>query len=601
MATPFSAEPKLINELFGRDISYTIPEYQRPYSWECLGKSDKNNQVNVMWEDIFNFYQGSRTNTDYFFGSIVLIDKKNQHYDVIDGQQRLTTIILLFVSIKCFLKTVIEEPTTTDEIKKFAGQASSFIDEMIYNKKLIGVTPVQKKLKIEKNSGFEYDLIFAEVVEGRDIISDEFKKGAKKEQLQVISRYLRNRDFFQNKIGSNFSTNGDFTIRDAENLNDFIEFLKNRVSLVRILATDFNVAYHVFEILNNRGLPLSNKDLFRNFIIKEFDFLKKSDEQKYAHIDSNEKWNNLEKNFEVSDDFIGRWVESYTAGQQKSSSFNDLKDIYSKYPDKLFTSKIELLYDDITRDLAYYSSIISSTVENPTIKSKICFIINAPNVRYGLNFLLALAKQNKGFTENVDYLIRILTEYERYIINSLLIDRFSSAPVYKAIGSLNANNLNAAINSFSGHYSEEKLISVINGEISDNEVACLMIAKYVWINESKSNGDLVSQVMYYDKATLEHVIPQTPDKNTNWVSDFSQTFKNRYTYRLGNMTLLTQRLNSAAKNHDFAKKKNYYSKTKLPVTVELASLGSIDEQYITERQEKIVNAIYQDLFLPNPN
>jgi uncharacterized protein with ParB-like and HNH nuclease domain len=105
---------------------------------------------------------------------------------VIDGQQRLTTIILLFVSIKCFLKTVIEHPTTTADIKKFAEQASSFIDEMIYNKKLIGVTPVQKKLKIEKNSGFEYDLIFAEVVEGKNTISDDLKKEAKKEQLQLL-------------------------------------------------------------------------------------------------------------------------------------------------------------------------------------------------------------------------------------------------------------------------------------------------------------------------------------------------------------------------------------------------------------------------------
>jgi hypothetical protein len=318
--------------------------------------------------------------------------------------------------------------------------------------------------------------------------------------------------------------------------------------------------------------------------------LKKSDERKYAHIDSNEKWNSLEKNFEVSDDFIGRWVESYTGGQQKSSSFNDLKDIYAKYPAKLFNNKIEMLYVDITRDLSYYNSIVNTIIEHPIIKSKICFIINAPNVRYGLNFLLALAKQNKGFTENIDDIVKILTEYERYLINSLLIDRFSSAPVYKAIGFLIENNFKEALRAFSDNYSIDELKAAINNEISDNEVACLMIAKYAWINEANSSGDLVSQVIYYDKTTLEHIIPQSPDKGTNWLSDFSLIFLNTYTYRLGNMTLLTNRLNSAAKNYDFSVKK-------LPVTVELASLSGINEKYISERHTKIVNTIYKDLSL----
>ena len=59
-------EHKVINDLFAREVKYIIPEYQRPYSWDCLGKSDKNNQVNAMWDDLYSYFQEGKRDT-YFF------------------------------------------------------------------------------------------------------------------------------------------------------------------------------------------------------------------------------------------------------------------------------------------------------------------------------------------------------------------------------------------------------------------------------------------------------------------------------------------------------------------------------------------------------
>ena len=102
MSAIFKPEDKVVNDLFARDIRYIMPEYQRPYSWDCLGKTEKNNQINIMWDDLFDYYE-LKTSKPYFLGSMIMIDKGDRTFEVIDGQQRLISLTLLFVAIKCFL------------------------------------------------------------------------------------------------------------------------------------------------------------------------------------------------------------------------------------------------------------------------------------------------------------------------------------------------------------------------------------------------------------------------------------------------------------------------------------------------------------------
>lgn len=597
MATPFSAEPKLINEIFGRDLTYIIPEYQRPYSWQCVGKSDKNNQVNVMWNDLYNHFtrDNSSQTSDYFFGSIVLIDKKNQTFEVIDGQQRLTTTILLFVAIKSFLSEV--SPSVKEgEVKGFIDETIKFIEDVIYNKKLFGAALTEKKLKIDRSSGFEYDKVLQEVVDGKNEPSKEVVEQATNADKIIISRFFENRNYFKDRIVEFFSNKGEFGTTEARKLNDFIEFLKNKVSVVRILAGDFNIAYHVFEILNNRGLPLSNKDLFRNFIIKEFDQLKRSNLQKYQSLDVNSKWTELESNYEITDDFISRWVESFTANQQRSSAFNDLKEIYlNNFNDTLSKSKIEVFYEVIKQDLGYYTSIVNRTVANPTLKAKLNFILNAPNLRYGVNFLMTLARRFKGLEADLATILDLIVQYERYLTDALLATRFNYGAVYRSIAQINANKIPEAIKILEEGYSVDLIKKWIDQPIYENEIGKLFVSKYIWINESKTADDVVNQSLFYDVATLEHIIPQNPEAGSNWMTDFTDVYRKENTYKLGNMTLLTTKLNSGAKNYSFDVKKQQYQKTKLPITVEIASLVTINETYITDRNQKIIKVILDDL------
>ena len=95
----FHPEHLSLNNLFSENMNYVIPSYQRPYSWESLGKSDRNNQINNMWDDFLKFYSDANSkNKEYFFGSIVVY-KDEGISQVVDGQQRLTSLLLLFSAI----------------------------------------------------------------------------------------------------------------------------------------------------------------------------------------------------------------------------------------------------------------------------------------------------------------------------------------------------------------------------------------------------------------------------------------------------------------------------------------------------------------------
>ena len=156
----FSPEHSSLNGLFTEGIKYIIPTYQRPYSWESIGKNDRNNQINNMWDDFFNFYTNSNDdNQEYFFGSIVVF-KKDGFSQVVDGQQRLTSLLLLlFSAMKCFLENLQKDESSFDEaIKNFLNGALLTFNKLLFNEEGLDLTQ-SLKVKIERASGFNFDEI----------------------------------------------------------------------------------------------------------------------------------------------------------------------------------------------------------------------------------------------------------------------------------------------------------------------------------------------------------------------------------------------------------------------------------------------------------
>jgi hypothetical protein len=541
---------------------------------------------------------------EYFFGSMVLIDRGNREFEVIDGQQRITSISILFSAIKCFIKQLIDNQDLLniingDEKIKFNKSlegAIGILDNVLFNTVEYGFE-LERKLKIEKFNGFNFDDVLKDTINCFAINSINFNN-ATEEQKIISHRYFDNRDYFIAKLKDHFLINNQFSNEQRIYLSQFVDFLKNRISVVRIKTPKFDIAYQIFEILNNRGLPLSNKDLLRNFIIREFDDLKKN-QRKYSQIHTVEFWNELDHGYYLDNDFISRWVESRRASQQKYSAFNDLRDYYREnYQDSIDQYAIEQLYGDLKSDLIIYSTIVRTEFDDQKLNNKIAFLLNAGNERYTVNLLMSLFRFKEKSKITNDEIITFITIFEKYLIYILLnpSSKFSNSPIYESIRYLNDKNFPQATQVFTLQKSEEvELTELIRGEIKDNSIAKLLISKYVWSIDAQNPQDVVDQILDYNRSTLEHIIPQKPEIGTNWKTDFSDQFVQKYTYRLGNMTLLTKSMNSKIRNFDFSKKRKEYDKTKLFITREIAGLPSIDESVILNRHNKITKTIIDDL------
>lgn len=593
----FRPEFKTVSELFARDVTYKIPSYQRPYSWDCIGKSEKNNQINVMWDDLKNAFENPSINS-YFFGSMVISGNKPIKYEVIDGQQRLTSLLLLFAALQRFVRDNIGG--IKDKALRTSSEAMiTQIDDIMFNQRIHGALTMEKKLKLEKNSGVNYDKVLEDSINNKSISELKYKNEFAGD-LEVLERYFENRDYFIYQISEYFLNGGKYNTSVFTRVNEFFAFLKVKVNVVTIKADNFNTAFNIFEVLNNRGLPLSSKDLFRNFILKEFDALKKQNKLKYSHIDPNQKWKDLEDDFDLRSDFINRWVECVNSTQQRYSAFNALKEIYNtKYSRDSKQEKIEVFYDEIKQDLSFFSEIINNEFDNKHLKAKINFILNSGNTSYSLNLLLALSRYYEGLekdSKKTAKVIEFLTIYELYLLENLLLSRFSSGPIYRCISNLNKRKLSLAIKDITLDADKtKKLKGALNGDIKDNFTAKLLLCKYVWLDEHETHDDVVDQSLLFKKATLEHIIPQNPDAKSNWIKDFKEDYRKKNTYKLGNMTLLTIRINSGAKNLSFSDKKAYYNKTKLKLTSSLLGIKKINESHITARQKTVIDKIIKDL------
>jgi hypothetical protein len=233
------------------------------------------------------------------------------------------------------------------------------------------------------------------------------------------------------------------------------------------------------------------------------------------------------------------------------------------------------------------------------VRNKIRFLRVAGNERYSFNLMLALFRRLAYDGDASEEVLDFLRAYQRWLLHMLLAPgaRFSSAKIYESIGLIRSGDMAKAkaVFALSAHEAE-RLIDHLNGEIPDNGIAKLLLAEYVW-HEEVTTHDVVEQHLRWPDASLEHVIPQSPDAKSQWVAGFPEAFRQEFTYRLGNMTLLTVKMNAAAKNYEFTRKKEHYAKTLLPMTRELSTLVTITPEYIRERQARIVTGVLRGLGL----
>ncbi len=542
-------------KIFSSDFEYHIPAYQRPYAWTI-------EETDTLFDDLYSFYASEPEDENYFLGSIVLIkENTDRKADVIDGQQRLTTLTILFSVLADNLKDLDDKSSCMEILQekgnKLAGIASQprvFLrewDQPFFNKYIQNVK-IDDLLKLDSTS-----------------LDTESKK-----HIQENCRSLKEK--FQETFQD-----------DEDELLKFSNFLLNRCYLVAVSTPSQASAFRVFSVMNSRGLDLLPTDIIKSETIGKLP----SDLQK-AYTD---KWENLE-NLVGRDGFNEVFTHTRTIFTMERAKKN-LLDEFRSYvvPETTPKALVDEYLEPYT--MAY-------------MKLKNCEYISSKNAEEINNCLYWLNKNNNYdwmppailfmsmYPDDSDYLLWFIRKLER-IASYLQVtaqDVNHRMARYKFILAEMKERPNSSLenplqNIELTEWEKEGFLRTLNGEIYTMPAAR---RNYIIqrLDSFVSDGGATYNAKLF---TIEHVLPQNPSAGSEWFDVWPESKERQYWLnRIANLVPLTRQRNSAAQNYDFDKKKTKYFTTKsgtssYQLTTQVINIDKWTPDVVKQRQKDLLS------------
>ena len=247
----FTPASLTVKQLFNNaDSLYQIPRYQRPYKWA-------DEQIDKLWDDLTEAYENETES--YFLGSVITAASKesSSYLDIVDGQQRITTLMILFAVVRDMFPDLNRKSVNPDpsNITSKTIRSSILIDDEFNRLKLF--------THINHQTDFENLIINANTTQiikpkKREIESDEEPK----------YKFRNTAVMFKEKLSA----------KGEDYVSKFINYLFNSVRLIRIDCTSKEFAIKLFQVLNDRGLDLTNADLIKSYLIQKLEEEFKADE-----------------------------------------------------------------------------------------------------------------------------------------------------------------------------------------------------------------------------------------------------------------------------------------------------------------------------------
>ena len=512
--------------LSDRKADYIIPDYQRPYAWD-------EDSCQTLWDDIFSFaipdndatkFDG---NDEYFLGSIVTFENDKKQQEVIDGQQRLTTFMLL---LRAFY----------DRFTKMQDQGSKDFSERIAS--CIWKTdemgkPDKDHLKIDSVVATDKDKEEFLSILRTGIVTDS-----------QTSRYANNFRFFLKKVD--------------EFINSFPTFAKNLPArilnnciLMPIEAESQDTALRIFSTLNDRGLPLSDSDIFKAQFYQYYK--QKSEDDRDEFI---KDWKKLEETCEKifhpitgtpMDDLFTRYMYFIRAKRDnnKSSTTESLRRFYER--DKYSVLKQDDTFENL-KDLAqFWEDITDQNRErfSEEVLKKLFILNYAPNSMW--NYFISvyyLANRTEDGKLNDEDFKMFLDRTIAFIWGYAIIHPGVNAlrtPIFAEM--LNIVNLNeVTFSDFKFDKEQTRSAILIYDFKNGRPITKSMLALRMMLNKEQSYPKLSQQ---FD---IEHIYPRKRQENEKGLSN------NRQIDLLGNKSLLEKRINIRASDYRFEDKIKYY-------------------------------------------
>jgi uncharacterized protein with ParB-like and HNH nuclease domain len=534
------SEKILVKDIFST-MWFRIPEYQRPYIWS-------NDEVNELLDDLI-FAQTEKPDQEYFLGSFVFQAKKadaarGQEFnenDLLDGQQRMTTLLMLFACIRDLSdsdkvrpscqKSIFQKGDEIDEIPErtrivFAIRQAvqDFVDEFI---KPDGATSREKDLEqIAANS------------EDRSIPNMA-------RAILEMRRYLTDPE---RKIS----------------LEDFLKFLRNRVLLIYVATEDLDDAFRLFTILNDRGVPLRNSDILKSLNLGALE--KDSYKTRYAKL-----WEEAEG--ELGDDFdrfLNYLRTILLKDKARLSLLQEFEDkIYEPMEKDKTTGKKKpaLLkkgkdtFQLVERYLAHYNILLGGSNYDDT----------------GGSFRFDnLMKVMLTGLPSTDWIPPLLSYFDKFKNDRLLEflthldNKFSADWIAQYTPTDRIENMNQVIKVIESAARSEDVLTdpcfkvdadgfmrAVEASVYGRRFTRYLLIKLDYLFQDQAHR------MTFESLSVEHVLPQTPADGSQWKKDFTDEQREKWTDRLGNLVLISTAKNSSQGRSDYTEKKSKYFANKI--------------------------------------
>ena len=554
-------EEKKIIVLF-RDFWFNIPSYQRPYVWG-------EDNINELLDDILYAFENDSQDT-YFMGALVLQNKENDEYDILDGQQRLTTLALLLATIRDNIKVEKTKKVLQDHLFQEDDETADIPSRNRFTFNIRNeVQRFFEEYIIKENGTFNIE---------KALEDEQFKNNISIKNMVAVVQVIRKR--LEEIFGEQLSLENI----SGTSLLEFIKFIRNKLIFAYICSDTREQAFRLFTILNNRGIPLTTADILKSLNLdKVQDEIKRNE---YA-----KKWEELEEQYGDKFDRFLNFIR--TIKLKEKARKNLLEEFEEKIYGKVMNYGKESI-DYILKTSENYDKLINLTSDfNNEYKN----LINIMKVGFNSeDWIPPLLYYYEKF--NTQGLVKFL----KLLDNKFMGDWINKETPTKRLENMNkilkaieiGENYNDILNNknlFSFDINNFK--NIINGNIFGERYCKYLLLKIEYLS-------LDSEVAYignYKNISIEHVLPQNPKEDSEWRAKFSNEDREEWTNKLGNLILLTKRKNSKLSNLEFKDKKKKYIADKMllfPSVFEVYSNGedwNID--ILKTRQNRIVNLLIE--------
>ena len=582
----FNTANQSFRQVMGNSLKYTVPRFQRDYSWQ-------EEQWEDLWEDVIEL--SKEKIPSHYLGYLVLQSSDNINFTVIDGQQRLATISILILAglfeLKELIKNKVDPDKNQERIDTFRNNFIGFKDPVYLS--------IEHKLKLNRNNDSHFRTYLCELIQPpvRNINYSE----------RLMGKALC---YFQTQLKNHFDNH-----LTGKKIASLIEVLSNGLFFTTITVSNDTNAYTIFETLNARGVHLSTPDLVKNYIFSLID--SKGDRHDNFLQIWEDKWSNITWQLgkhKFSDFIRVDWNSRY--------DFSRKKDLFKKIKSRVSSAQSAQQYiENMQENAPVYSALRNETddfwkqYKNGQYNDKELQLslkmLNMFNIVAPLSALLAgFHRLNANdFRKFLFYIEVISVRYniignkspgpqeKAYCATARSINptgfmqgaALGDSPISRVDKKLKISNHTSQTGSLSSALKELKKIYPSDKEfLNAFEMKTLKTkqthakARFLLcrLERHLSNGANIN----YDEATLEHILPQNPSEEWDKELEEDDKVEELVSY-IGNMTLLSYKQNQSLGRNSFAEKQKIFQQSQFKITQQCGEYKQWNKDSILHRQK----------------